>query len=146
MWLVKPLPPKPLPTRSSIPPHNLPKNFSAELSQEDERLALVLAAGAPLLPLSAASQGSALPPPAGANPSGTVENETLPPSPTREGSAREVTALALARLSARRRPARRVRRGEDAAARSGKGWYLERPEWSMASARRGIGFWGFGLG
>lgn len=41
----------------------------------------------------------------------------------------------LEKYPARRRPARRARRGEDAAARSGRGWDLERPEWSMA--RRG---------
>lgn len=76
---------------------SLEKNFSAELSHEEERPALVLAAGAPLLPASAASQGSALPPPADADPSGAVENETLPPSPKREGSPGEVAALELAR-------------------------------------------------
>jgi len=79
---------------------SLEKNFSAELSHEEERPALVLAAGAPLLPGSAASQGSALPPPADADPSGAVENETLPPSPKRMGSPGDVAALALERAAA----------------------------------------------
>jgi hypothetical protein len=74
---------------------SLEKNFSAELSHEEDRPALVLATGA-LLAVSAASQGSALPPPANAGPSGAVENETLPPSPKRD-SPGEVAALAFAR-------------------------------------------------
>lgn len=40
--------------------------------------------------------------------------------------------MGLEKHAARRRPARRMRRGEDAAARSGRGWDLVRPEWSIA--------------
>lgn len=75
---------------------SLEKNFSAELSHEEERAALVLAAGGPLLPASAPSQGNSLLPPADADPSGVVENETLPPRPKREGSPGDVAALELA--------------------------------------------------
>jgi len=132
---------------------SLEKNFSAELSHEEERPALVLAAGAPLLPGSAVSQGSALPPPADADPSGVVENETLPPSPKRMGSPGDAAALALERAvvvgrgtgeeagclerwPARRRPARIVRRGEDAATRSGKGCVSRPADAQEPSPRR----------
>lgn len=55
-------------------------------------------------------------------------------------------AADLEKYPARRRPAKRVRRGEDAAAaRSGRGWDLERPEWSMARPGS-VGFWGRACG